>query len=99
MTMDKDAYLEEIQKKFEDLNKSWEIERDKFNAKQTSAETQKEIEAKRQELRQYRTEMEEKISDLKSADENALSGVMNGTEDAWKSLFKAFKDLATYIKE
>jgi hypothetical protein len=98
MAIDKDAYLEEIQRKFEELNKSWEIERDKLKANQASTETQKKIEAKRQELRQYRTEMEGKISDLKSADEKALSGVMKGTEDAWKSLFKAFKDLATYIK-
>ena len=65
MTAQKDEFVEQMKKQYDELNYRWSRERDKFEAgfQHASADAQKEYEAKREEYRKLRGELKEKIVD------------------------------------
>lgn len=101
MTLKKDDYLEQMKKKFDDLNYRWNIERNKFEARfqHESADARKKLEAEMEELGKLRKEMKEKIIDLEVASENAWYDLKDGVENAWKTLSKSFDKASSHFKK
>ncbi|MBI9083970.1 MAG: hypothetical protein JEZ11_10265 [Desulfobacterales bacterium] len=97
----KDEFLEQMKKKYDELNYHWNIERNKFEAKiqHESAGAKKKLEAERDELLKLRDEMKEKIIDLEVASENAWYDVKDGVENAWKALSKSFDKATSHFKK
>ena len=101
MPTNKDEYLNQMKKKYDELNYRWSRERDKFEAglQHTSADARNEFEAKREEYRKFRSEVKEKIVDLDVASDNAWEDLKDGAENSWKSLSKAFDKAASHFKK
>jgi biotin synthase-related radical SAM superfamily protein len=101
MTAKKDQYLEQLKKQYDELNYRWSRERDKFEAdlQHESVDIRKEYEAKREEYRQYRKDLQEKIVDLEVAGENAWEELKVGAEKSWKELSKAFDKASSHFKK
>lgn len=101
MSAKKEVFLEQMKKKFDDLNYRWNIERNKLEAKaqHESTDVMKKFEQKREALQQLRTAMKQKIADLDVASENAWDDVKDGAEDAWKALTKAFEKATSHFKK
>jgi ribosome recycling factor len=99
--LNKDELLEQMKKKFDDLNYRWNIERNKLEAKaqHESADVLKKFEEKRGALRQYQQQMADKLKELDNAGENALDDLKGGIEDAWKSLSTAFDKATSHFKK
>lgn len=97
----KDELLEQMKKKFDDLNYRWNIERNKLEAKaqHETADVKMKFEEKREHLRQYQTQMKEKLKELDDAGENAWGDLKGGVEDAWKSLSTAFDKATSHFKK
>lgn len=97
----KDEFLEQMKKKYADLNYRWNIERNKFDAKiqHESAGAKKRLEAERDELLRFRNEMKAKIIDLEVAGENAWDDVKDGVENTWKALSKSFNKVISNFKK
>ena len=100
MTANKDEYLNQMKKQVDELNYRWSRERDKFEAdiQHERADIRKEFEAKREEYRQYRKELQEKIVDLDVASDNAWEDLKDGAEKSWKALSQAFDKAASHFK-
>ena len=94
-------YLKEVKQKFDELNDSWKIEREKIDGvtRHISDDVRKQVDEKRVQLRDCRSKMEAKIEELKSADDNSWRGVMTGVDEAWKAVFDAFRDLVDDLKK
>lgn len=101
MSDKKEAFLEEMKKKLDDLNYRWNIERNKLEARaqHEGADARKAFEEKKEKLRQVRAEMTAKIKALEAAGENAWDDVKGGAEEAWKALNKAFEKVASHFKK
>ena len=101
MTEQKDEFLTQLKKQYDELNYRWSRERDKFEAdiQHESADIRKEFEAKREEYRQYREELQEKIVDLDVASDNAWEDLKDGAEKSWNSLSLAFDKAASHFKK
>ena len=101
MNVKKDDFLDQLKKRYDDLNYRWNIERNKLEAmaQHESAEVRKKFEAEREELRNLRKVMKEKLIDLEVAGENAWDDVKEGAEDAWKALAKAFEKASARFKK
>ena len=101
MTLKKDDFLDQLKKKYDDLNYRWNIERNKLEAmaQHESAEVKKKFEEEREELRKMRKAMKEKLIDLEVASENAWDDVKEGAEDAWKALTTAFDKASSRFKK
>ena len=101
MATQKDDYLAQLKKQIDALNFRWSRERDKFETdlQHESADIRKEFEAKREEYRQYRKELQEKIVDLDVASDNAWEDLKNGAENSWKALSQAFDKAASHFKK
>lgn len=97
----KDELLEQMKKKFDDLNYRWNIERNKLEAKaqHESADVMKKFEEKRETLRQYQQQMKDKLKELDDAGENAWGDLKGGVEDAWKSLSTSFDKATSHFKK
>ena len=92
MPVKKDDFLEQLKKQYDELNYRWSRERDKFEAdlQHESAEVRKEYEAKREEFRKFRKDLQEKIVDLDVASDNAWEDLKDGAESSWKEMTKSF---------
>jgi len=101
MTAQKDEFVEQMKKQYDELNYRWSRERDKFEAgfQHASADAQKEYEAKREEYRKLRGELKEKIVDLDVASDNAWEDLKDGAEKSWNSLSQAFDKAASHFKK
>ncbi|MGD8980038.1 MAG: polymorphic toxin type 15 domain-containing protein [Desulfobacterales bacterium] len=101
MTAQKDEFLEQMKKQYDELNYRWSRERDKFeaNLQHASADARKEYEAKREEYRKYRKELEEKIVDLDVASDKAWEDMKDGAEKSWKALSQAFDKASSHFKK
>jgi hypothetical protein len=101
MTAKKDHYLEQLKKQYDELNYRWSRERDKFEAdlQHASADVRKEYEAKREEYRQYRKELEEKIVYLDVASDKAWEDLKEGAEKSWKALSQAFDKASSHFNK
>ena len=101
MTTQKDEFVEQMKKQYDELNYRWSRERDKFEAdlQHTSADARKEFEAKREEYRKFRSEMKEKIVDLDVASDNAWDDLKDGAENSWNALSMAFDKAASHFKK
>ena len=101
MTGKKDEFLEQLKKKYDDLNYRWNIERNKLEAgaQHESAEVIKKFEAKREALRKLRGDMQAKIKALDVAGESAWEDMKDGAEEAWKSLAEAFEKATSHFKK
>ena len=101
MTAQKDEFVEQMKKQYDELNYRWSRERDKFEAgfQHASADAQKEYEAKREEYRKLRGELKEKIVDLDVASDNAWEDLKDGADKSWKSLSQAFDKAASHFKK
>ena len=101
MPTNKDEYLNQMKKQYDELNYRWSRERDKFEAglQHTSADARNEFEAKREEYRKFRSELKEKIVDLDVASDNAWEDLKDGADNSWKKLSKAFDKAASHFKK
>ena len=101
MPMKKDDYLEQMKKQYDELNYRWSRERDKFeaNLQHESADVRKKYEEAREEYRQFRSEMKEKIAGLEDASDNAWDDLKDGAEDAWGVMSKAFDKASAHFKK
>ena len=101
MTAQKDEFLAQLKKQYDELNYRWSRERDKFEAdyQHLSADARKEYEAKREEYRKFRSELKEKIVDLDVASDNASEDLKHGAEKSWKALSQAFDKAASHFKK
>lgn len=101
MTVKKDEFLAQLKKQYDELNYRWSRERDKFEAdlQHESVDVRKEYEAKREEYRKYRKELQEKIVDLDVASDNAWEDLKNGAENSWNALSQAFDKAASHFKK
>jgi hypothetical protein len=101
MTAQKDEFLEQMKKQYDELNYRWSRERDKFEAdlQHTEADARKEFEAKREEYRKYRSQMKEKIVELDVASDNAWEDLKDGAEKSWSALSNAFDKAAAHFKK
>ena len=97
----KDEFLEQMKKKYADLNYRWNIERNKFEAKiqHEGAGAKNKLEAERDELLRIRNEMKEKIIDLEVASENAWDDLKDGVENTWQALSKSFDKVISNFKK
>lgn len=100
MTGKKEEFLDQLKKKYDDLNYRWNIERNKLEAKaqHESADAIKKYEEKRDALMQLRTDMKTRIKDLDAASGSAWEDVKDGAEEAWKSLATAFDKATSHFK-
>jgi hypothetical protein len=101
MTSKNEEFLDQLKKKYDDLNYRWNIERNKLEARaqHESVDAKKIFEEKREVLRQLRSDMKTKIIELEVASENAWDDVKDGAEDAWKSLATAFDKATSQFKK
>ncbi len=101
MASKKDEFLDRMKKQYDELNYRWSRERDKLEAglQHAGAEVIKEYEAKREEYRQFRKEMKEKIVDLEVASDNAWYDLKEGAERSWKALSEAFDKATSHFKK
>ena len=99
--LNKDELLEQMKKKFDDLNYRWNIERNKLEAKaqHESADVKKKFEEKREALRNYQNQMKEKLKELDAAGENAWDDLKGGVEEAWNSLSSAFDRATSHFRK
>ena len=101
MTANKDEFLNQMKKQYDELNYRWSRERDKFEAgyQHLSADAQKEYEAKREEYRKLRGDLKEKIVELDVASDNAWDDLKDGAEKSWSALSIAFEKAASHFKK
>jgi hypothetical protein len=101
MAEKKDEFLEQMKKQYDELNYRWSRERDEFEAdlQHLSADAKKEYEAKREEYRKFRSELEGQITDLEAAGEHAWVDLKDGAEHAWESMSSAFSKAASHFKK
>ena len=97
----KDDFLEQMKKQYDELNYRWSRERDKFeaNLQHESADVRKKYEEAREEYRQFRGEMKEKLADMEVASDNAWEDLKDGAEDAWSVMSKAFDKASAHFKK
>jgi hypothetical protein len=101
MTAQKGEFLEQMKKQYDELNYRWSRERDKFEAdlQHESADIRKEYEAKREDYRKYRKELEEKIVGLDVASDKAWEDLKDGAEKSWNALNQAFDKASSHFKK
>ena len=100
MAKEKDEFLDNLKKQYDELNYQWNVLRNKLEAKaqHKSAEARKKIETEVEDLAGLRKQMKSKIIDLEVAGENAWYDLKDGAETAWKSLSEAFKKAGSHFK-
>ena len=100
MAEQKDEFIEQMKKQYEELNYRWSRERDKFeaNMQHESADAKKKYEQARDEFRQFRKEMNEKIGELEVAGDSAWEDLKGGAENAWNIMSKAFTKASSHFK-
>ena len=101
MAANKDEFLNQMKKQYDELNYRWSRERDKFEAdlQHTEADVRQEFEAKREEYRKLRSQMKEKIVELDVASDNAWEDLKDGAEKSWNALSFAFDKAAAHFKK
>ena len=101
MTANKDEFLNQMKKQYDELNYRWSRERDKFEAdlQHTEADARQEFEAKREEYRKFRSQLKEKIVELDVASDNAWEDLKDGAEKSWSALSIAFDKAAAHFKK
>ncbi|BBO67537.1 hypothetical protein DSCA_14670 [Desulfosarcina alkanivorans] len=97
----KEAFVEQLKKKYDHLNYLWNIERNKLEAgaQHESAEVIKKFEEKRERFRNLRGDMKAKIKALDLAGESAWGDMKDGAEEAWKALAEAFEKASSHFKK
>jgi hypothetical protein len=100
MTANKNDFIKQAKKQYDELNYRWSRERDKFEAglQHDSADARKEFEAKRETYRRLRKELNEKIVELDVASDNAWDDMKEGVEASWKALSRAFDKASSHFK-
>jgi ElaB/YqjD/DUF883 family membrane-anchored ribosome-binding protein len=101
MTEKKDELINQMKKQYDDLNYQWSRKRDKFeaNMQHESADAKKEYEEAREDFRKFRKEMKEKIIDLEEAGDKAGKDLIDGAENAWNIMAKAFDKASSHFKK
>ena len=101
MPQNRKELLEQLKKKFDDLNYRWNIERNKFeaNAQHAGAEARKKFDDKQKEFTKIRNDMKEKISALEVASENAWEDLKDGAEKTWNALSEAFDKASSHFRK
>ncbi len=101
MSVNREDLLEQLKKKFDDLNYRWNIERNNLeaNAQHASAEARKKFEEKQREFTIIRNDMKEKISALEVASENAWEDLKDGAEKTWNALSEAFDKASSHFRK
>ena len=101
MATNKDGYIQQLKKQYDEINYRWSLERDKFeaNLQNTEANARKEFEAKREEYRKFRSELKEKIVELDVASDNAWEDLKDGAEQSWNALSRAFDKATAHFKK
>ena len=101
MPTQKDEFVQQLKKQYDDLNYRWSRERDKFEAdlQHTEADAKQEFEAKREEYRKFRSHLKERIVELDVASDNAWDDLKDGAEKSWSALSQAFDKAAAHFKK
>lgn len=101
MASKKEEFLDQLKKKYDDLNYRWNIERNKLEAgaQHESAEVIKKFEEKRDALHQLSEDMKAKIKGLESASESAWDDMKDGAKESWKALSTAFDKATSHFKK
>ena len=101
MSMNREDLLEQLKKKFDDINYRWNIERNKFeaNAQHAGADARRKFDEKQKEFTKVRNDMKQKINDLEAASENAWEDLKDGAEKTWNALSEAFDKAASHFKK
>ena len=97
----KDDFLEQLKKQYDELNYRWSRERDKLESElqHANVEARKEYEAKREEFRKFRKDLNDKIVDLDVASDNAWEDLKDGAENSWKEMARAFDKAISHFKK
>ena len=100
MTLNKAEFLEKMKRQVDELNEKWGHEREKFEklAQSATADVLRKFEAEREDFRQLRRQMKEKIVDLEVASENAWEDVKARSEDSWAALNESFKKVISRFR-
>lgn len=88
-TSNKQAYQQKLQAQLDEW--SAEIDQLKAKAKQADADAQIDYNNEIETLKSYQAKADAKLSELKSASDDAWQDLKSGTEDAWKNLESAIK--------
>ena len=101
MATNKDEYIQQLKKQYDEINYRWSRELDKLgaNLQHTEANARKEFAAKREEYHKFRSELKEKIVELDVASDNAWEDLKDGAEKAWNALSRAFDKAAAHFKK
>lgn len=101
MPTQKDEFIQQLKKQYDDLNYRWSRESDKFEAdlQHAEADARKEFEVKREEYRKFRSHLKEKIVELDVASDNAWEDLKDGAEKSWSALSQAFDKAAAHFKK
>ena len=101
MSMNREDLLEQLKKKFDDINYRWNIGRNKFeaNAQHAGAEARKKFNDKQKEFTKIRNDMKERISALENASENAWEDLKDGAEKTWNALSEAFDKASSHFRK
>ena len=101
MAIDKDGYIQQLKKHYDDLNYRWSRERDKFEAylQHAGADARKEFEVKREQYQKLRSELKERIVELDVASDNAWEELKDGADKSWKELSRVFDKAMAHFKK
>ena len=101
MTEKKDEFIQQMKKRYDELNYRWSRERDKFeaNMQHESADAKKQYEQAREDYRKFRKEMGDKIDDLEQSGGNAWKDLIGGAEEAGKVMAKALDKASAHFKK
>ena len=95
----KDSYLKKMKEKFDDLNYTWNIERNKLEAKtqQAKIEVKEKFDEKLKTLQERRQQMRQKLEQIDNASEEAWRDIKEGVDSAWQSLNEAIKKARSHF--
>lgn len=95
----KDSYTKKMKAKFDDLNYTWNVERNKLEAKAQHAkvEVKKKFEEQLKTLQEKREKMSQKLDQVDTASEDAWKDIKEGVDNAWKSLNEAIKKARSHF--
>lgn len=88
-TSNKQVYQQKLQAQLDEW--SADIDKLKAKARQADADAQIDYNQEIENLKAYQAQANAKLSELKSASDDAWQDLKSGTEEAWKSLQTAIK--------
>lgn len=93
---DKDAYVQKLHAKIDE----WNAEIDKLKAKADKAEAESRLEYQKEieNLQQRRKEVEERLTKVRHAGEDAWQDLKSGAQNAWDAMEEALRSAKSKFK-